>query len=168
LKNFPGTHLDLLSRSINVFQKENAMNSEQINLVQSSFGAVRPIAIAAAELFYDRLFILDPSMRVLFKGDLPQQGRMFMNMLNSAVNGLSELHTLAPVLRTLGARHIKYGVRDEHYGTFGSALLWTLEQALGEKFTPDVREAWSTAYGLLSSVMLLGAIEARATRLAMA
>jgi hemoglobin-like flavoprotein len=163
-----GTYLEIDVESINVFHKENAMNSEQINLVQSSFGAVRPIAIAAAELFYDRLFILDPAMRVLFKGDMSQQGRMFMNMLNSAVNGLSELHTLAPVLRTLGARHTKYGVRDEHYGTFGSALLWTLEQALGEKFTPSVREAWATAYGLLSSVMLLGAIEARSSQVATA
>lgn len=137
------------------------MNSEQINLVQASFAEVRPIAPVAAELFYARLFTLDPSLRPMFKGDLVHQGRMLMAMLNSAVNGLTQLDTMMPVVRQLGARHAKYGVRDEHYATVGSALLWTLEQGLGEKFTPAVREAWAAAYDMLAGVMQIGAIEAR-------
>lgn len=137
------------------------MNSEQINLVQASFANVRPIAPVAAELFYERLFVLDPSLRPMFKGDLVHQGRMLMAMLNSAVNGLTQLDTMVPVVRQLGARHVKYGVRDEHYVTVGSALLWTLEQGLGDKFTPAVREAWAAAYDMLAGVMQLGAIEAQ-------
>lgn len=137
------------------------MNSEQINLVQSTFNDVRPIAVPAAELFYNRLFTLDPSLRALFKGDMAHQGRMLMAMLNSAVNGLTNLDAMVPVVRQLGARHAKYGVRDEHYATVGSALLWTLEQGLGAKFTPAVREAWTAAYELLAGVMQMGEIEAR-------
>ena len=137
------------------------MNSEQINLVQSTFKDVHPIAAVAAELFYGRLFTLDPSLRPLFKGDMVHQGRMLMAMLNSAVNGLTNLDAMVPVVRQLGARHAKYGVRDEHYATVGSALLWTLEQGLGEKFTPEVREAWTVAYELLAGVMQMGGIEAR-------
>lgn len=137
------------------------MNSEQINLVQASFAEVRPIAPVAAELFYARLFTLDPSLRPMFKGDLVHQGRMLMAMLNSAVNGLTQLDTMMPVVRQLGARHAKYGVLDAHYATVGSALLWTLEQGLGEKFTPAVREAWAAAYDMLAGVMQIGAIEAR-------
>ena len=136
------------------------MNSEQISLVQSSFEDVRPIADVASELFYARLFVLDPSLRPLFKGDMVEQGRMLMSMLSSAVGGLTRLDTLAPVLRNLGARHVAYGVRDEHYATVGSALLWTLEQGLESKFTPAVREAWYLAYTLLSSAMQQGAQEA--------
>jgi hemoglobin-like flavoprotein len=137
------------------------MNSEQINLVQASFAEVRPIATVAAELFYTRLFVLDPSLRPLFKGDLAHQGRMLMAMINSAVNGLTQLDTMVPVVRQLGARHVKYGVRDEHYATVGSALLWTLEQGLGDKFTPAVSDAWAAAYDMLAGVMQTGAIEAR-------
>nr|WP_295771544.1 globin family protein [Rhodoferax sp.] len=139
------------------------MNSEQISLVQSSFEDVRPIADVASELFYARLFVLDPSLRPLFKGNMVEQGRMLMSMLSSAVGGLTRLDTLAPVLRNLGARHVAYGVRDEHYATVGSALLWTLEQGLESKFTPAVREAWSLAYTLLSSAMQQGAQEANVT-----
>lgn len=42
----------------------------------------------------------------------------------------------------------------------GAALLWTLNAGLGEKFTPDVREAWTAADGLLADVMQFGALEA--------
>lgn len=133
------------------------MTPNQIDLVQSSFASVKPIAATAAELFYNRLFTLDPSLRSLFKGDMTRQGQMLMSMIGAAVGGLRDLERLAPVVRELGARHVGYGVRDEHYGTVGSALLWTLEQGLGDQFTPDVRDAWAAAYGLLSSVMQDGA-----------
>lgn len=138
------------------------MNSEQITLVQSSFNKVRPIAAKAAELFYESLFLLDPSLRPMFKGDMAHQGRMLMSMLGSAVNGLTKLEALVPVVRQLGARHVQYGVRDEHYATVGTALLWTLEQGLGNDFTPDVRQAWIRAYAVLSSTMKAGATEAHA------
>ena len=140
------------------------MNSAEINLVQATFEEVRPNALATAEIFYKRLFTLDPSLRPLFKGDMVHQSRMLMAMLGAAVNGLTNLEALVPVVRQLGARHVNYGVEDAHYATVGSALIWTLGEGLGEKFTPAVRDAWTAAYGLLSSVMLLGAIEARSAK----
>ena len=136
------------------------MTPQQIELVQASFLRVQPIAEVAAELFYNRLFTLDPSLRPLFKGDMKQQGRMLMSVIGVAVNGLRNLDTLAPVVRKMGARHVGYGVKTEHYQTVGSALLWTLEQGLGSFFTPQVRDAWAAAYELLATVMQMGAIEA--------
>ena len=137
------------------------MNSEQIQLVQSSFALVRPLSADVGEMFYKRLFILDPSLRPMFKGDLAHQSRMLMVMLDSAVKSLDDLDALVPVARQLGARHVRYGVQKQHYDTVGSALLWTLEKGLGGKFTPAVKEAWATTYELLASVMQLGAIEAQ-------
>lgn len=135
------------------------MTPQQIGLVQQSFTFVKPIAAQAAELFYGRLFTLDPALRPLFKGDITRQGQMLMSMIGAAVAGLRDLETLAPVVRQLGARHAGYGVRTEHYATVGEALIWTLDQGLGEKFTPEVREAWAATYELLSEVMQLGAME---------
>jgi hemoglobin-like flavoprotein len=136
------------------------MTPRQIELVQQSFAQVQPIAATAADLFYDRLFTLDPGVRAMFKGDMARQKTLLMAMLAAAVNGLRDLDKLAPVVRQLGARHVGYGVKAEHYPIVGGALLWTLEQGLGEAFTPEVREAWTAAYGLLSDVMQQGASEA--------
>lgn len=138
------------------------MNQKQIELVQTSFVDVLPIADTAAALFYDRLFELDPSLRALFRGDLKEQGKKLMDMIAVVVVNLRKLDLIVPGVRALGARHAGYGVQDEHYDTVGEALLWTLGQGLGEAFTGDVRDAWATAYTLLASTMRDAAAEAAA------
>ena len=130
------------------------MNDFDIRLVQESFTKVEPIADTAAELFYDRLFELDGDLQPLFHSDLEEQGRLLMKMVGTAVDHLTDLDTLVPIVQRLGARHRVYGVEPSHYDTVGQALLWTLEQGLGDHFTPDVASAWASAYGLLSSVMM--------------
>lgn len=129
------------------------MTPEQIALVQSSFARVEPAADAVATLFYARLFASDPSLRPLFMGDMAEQRRKLMAMLRLVVRGLDRLDGLIPALEALGRRHTIYGVRDEHYATVGDALLWTLEQSLGDDCTPAVREAWAIAYGTLTEMM---------------
>ena len=135
------------------------MTPSQIDLVQSSFGKVAPIADRAAELFYSRLFELDPELRPMFRGDMKQQGKMLMDTLRVVVANLRNLDKIMTGVRSLGARHAVYGVRDEHYDTVGEALLWTLEQGIGTGFTPQVRQAWATAYGVLADTMKDAAAE---------
>ena len=128
-------------------------------LVQQTFAEVAPIADVAARLFYARLFELDPSLEALFTGDMEEQGRKLMQMLTVAIRGLDRLDELVPAVRALGRRHVGYGVRDEHYATVGAALLWTLEHALDDAFTPEVRDAWAAVYGMLAGTMQQAAAE---------
>jgi nitric oxide dioxygenase len=74
-------------------------------------------------------------------------------MLSFLVGSLGRMEEIVPVVRSLGVRHAGYGVRDEHYGTVGAALLSTLEKALGAGFTADVRTAWMAALETLASTM---------------
>ena len=129
------------------------MNTEKIALVRSSWQKVLPIKDAAAELFYGRLFELDPSLRSMFKGDMAEQGRKLMTMLNMVVASLDNLAPLLERVEDLGRRHVDYGVTEAHYDTVGAALLWTLDKGLAEQFTPAVKDAWTTAYDTLASVM---------------
>ncbi len=135
------------------------MTPEQITLVKSSWEKAIPIADQAAELFYGKLFELDPSVKPLFKGDMTEQGKKLMKMINTAVNGLDRLDDIVPAVQQLGIRHVAYGVKDEHYDTVGAALLWTLEAGLGDVFTADTKEAWATAYGILAETMKEAAAE---------
>jgi hemoglobin-like flavoprotein len=129
------------------------MTPRQIALVQASWKDVLAVADTAAQLFYLRLFALDPSLQPMFKAEMREQGRKLIAMISVAVNGLERIETLVPVIEALGRRHAGYGVKDEHYATVAAALLWTLEQGLGGRFTPEAREAWTGAYGLLASTM---------------
>ena len=136
------------------------MNPRQIALVQESFAKVVPIADAAAAMFYGRLFDTAPELKLLFKGDMQQQGKRLMSMIALAVGKLDDPAGLVPALHDLGRRHVGYGVTPESYVPVGGALLWTLQEGLGTAFTDEVRQAWTRVYGVLADAMVEGAQKA--------
>ena len=134
------------------------MESSDIALVQSSFAKVWPIKAKAAELFYADLFDTAPEVKPLFAdADMTAQGGKLMQMLNAVVKGLNDIPALLPVAADLAARHVDYGVKPAHYDAVGASLLRTLETGLGPDFTPEVRDAWTTAYTTLSGAMIASA-----------
>ena len=135
------------------------MTPQQIDLVQTTWKQLVPIADQAAALFYSRLLELDVSLKSLFKTDLKSQGRKLTSMINTAVVNLAKLDTIVPAVQDLGRRHVAYGVKPAHYDIVGTALLWTLDKGLGAGFTPAVREAWAQAYTTLAGVMMKAAAE---------
>jgi hemoglobin-like flavoprotein len=74
-------------------------------------------------------------------------------MIGTAVANLDKLETIMPAVQDLGRRHRGYGVQPQYYDTVAEALLWTLQQGLGDGFTPPVRAAWTQAYTVLATVM---------------
>ena len=138
-------------------KSEGPVSPAQKKLVQSTFAKVEAIAEVAAELFYNKLFELDPALKPLFKGNMKAQGKMLMATLKLAVKGLDDLDKLVPVVQELGRRHKGYGVEPAHYATVAEALLWTLEQGLEEAFTPEVKQAWTNVYTVLAEAMIAAA-----------
>lgn len=136
------------------------MTPSQIDLIQDSFRKVLPISDQAAALFYGRLFEIAPEVKPLFKGDMSVQGAKLMATLGVVVAGLRDLPSIVPAAEALARKHVGYGVKDAHYAPVGAALLWTLEQGLGDAFTPEVKAAWTEAYTLLSTVMIRAAADA--------
>ena len=131
------------------------MTPRQVDLIRESWTAVEPIQDVAADLFYARLFELDPALARLFRNtDMAQQKKILMQTLTVVVKSLDRLDQLVPAIEALGGRHAGHGVRPEHYETVGAALIWTLGQGLGEAFTPELERAWTEAYSTLASVMI--------------
>ena len=94
--------------------------SSDIELVQSSFEKVVPIAEQAAGLFYNRLFEIAPEVKPLFgESDMKAQGKKLMATLGVAVRGLSDLEATVPVIQKLAQNHVQYGVKPEHYKPVG-------------------------------------------------
>ena len=135
------------------------MTPAQVVLVQQSFTKVQPIADRAADLFYDRLFATAPAVRPLFPDDMSDQKRKLMKMLATAVANLHQVEKILPIIEDLGRKHVQYGAKPEHFDTVGDALLWTLEQGLGEAFTPAVKEAWAATYATIANTMKGAAAE---------
>ncbi|QSX37136.1 globin family protein [Shewanella sedimentimangrovi] len=130
-----------------------SVTAQQVRLIKHSFALVKPEADAAAALFYRTLFEIDPKLKLLFRQDLRSQGRKLMAMLDAAVQGLEAPDKLVPILQDLARRHVKYGVKTNHFSPVGNALLFTLKQGLGDAYTDEVKAAWIAVIHLVADVM---------------
>ena len=126
------------------------MNPTQIKLVQTSWQQVPYTLEETANRFYTRLFQMDPALKRLFRGDMNDQGRKSMSMLTFIVDSLGRIEEIVPVLRSLGSRRRPDGA---------VMLLATLEEALGSRFTEEVRSAWMAALETLAGTMTAAAKE---------
>lgn len=130
------------------------MTPQQKRVIRDTWQRVSALGEPAAELFYDRLFAIDPALAPLFaKSDMKAQRAKLLQALAFVVAGLDRLDSLVPVLEDLGRRHVAYGVRKQHYRAVGAALLWTLERGLGTAWSDEAEEAWAQAYAIVSGIM---------------
>lgn len=133
------------------------MTLRQKQIVSESFPLIREIAVPVALLFYGRLFDLDPSLRRLFKIDMKEQSKKLVATLDALVEGIDDWERIVPVLRELGQRHVAYGVKEHHYNTLCSALVWAFGQALQPGFDDEVRAAWTAVIQAVNEQMKIGA-----------
>jgi hemoglobin-like flavoprotein len=126
------------------------MTSEDILLVQESWLSITPVKQVTAELFYVKLFELDPDLRRLFEQDAREASRKFIQLLDATVRGLERTDVLMSAVREVGIRNPTFGASDVHHGTVAAALLWTLHKALRRDFSPAVKAAWIEIFGVLS------------------
>jgi hemoglobin-like flavoprotein len=133
------------------------MTPRQKQIVRDSFQEMRGLAGPLSQLFYGRLFELEPETRRLFHEDIKRQGMKLMDMLSAVVDNLEQIETLRPALEAMGQRHVTYGVVARHYDTVEQALLWSFGHALGADFNPELRTAWRTVIGQVSTAMKQGA-----------
>ncbi|UWR62765.1 globin domain-containing protein [Phaeobacter inhibens] len=136
------------------------LSTSEVELIRESFSAARQNREEFAADFYTQLFMTAPDVRSMFPDDLTSQGKKLTQLLAIAVSGLDNIDTLIEPMRELGARHIKYGVKAEHYPVVAEVLIGTLATVTKEIWTEAHASAWEKALNLVASTMLEGADEA--------
>jgi nitric oxide dioxygenase len=135
------------------------MTPRQKRLIRETFPVLHEVAEPLVQLFYGRLFQIAPNLRPLFQGDMGAQARAFSEMLEVLVDGLEDFDQHRPALRSLGQRHITYGVVPQNYDTLAQAFLWALGHMLHPDFSTDVKDAWTAWIDEVSAEMKAGAAE---------
>jgi len=135
------------------------MTSREIQLVRETFQQTQPAAGPLSQLFYGRIFQINPSLRGMFHGDIRAQGLKFTGMLTTLIDGLERLDRHVPELKAMGQRHVAYGVVPEHYDVVCDSLLWALSQAVEGGLTGEQKAAWKKMLEEVSAVMLEGAAQ---------
>lgn len=130
------------------------MIDRKILAVKNSWSYILMHAEETGEVFYQKLFELDPSLYPLFQRDIKLQSRKLIDMITLIVARLQKLEDIRQEIEELGRRHVFYGAHPEHYQTVGKALLWTLEEKLKSRWNNEMQEAWTDVYLLFANMML--------------
>ncbi len=134
------------------------MTEKQIKLVKNSWNLFRQIdPQIIGDVFYSRLFQQMPSLKSMFRAPMTGQYVKIVDTLSLIVARLDNLDQVNEEIKQLAIRHTHYGVRPAHYKLVGDALLWTLQNGLGNDWNPETAEAWSVCYKILSDTMIKAA-----------
>jgi hemoglobin-like flavoprotein len=128
-----------------------------LDALEASFDLVAVRGDDLMDEFYARLFAAAPAVRPLFPADMRRQKTMLLGALVLLRKSLRDLDSIAPKLRELGARHVAYGAKPEHYPVVGATLIASMAAVAGEDWQPHYERAWNGAFEIVASVMLEGA-----------
>ena len=128
-----------------------------VEKLEESFDLVAPQGDELMRTFYDKLFETAPAVRPLFeKVDMDRQRQALLNMLLVLRESLRDLEDIVPDLEELGARHVDYGAKPEHYPVVGEVLIGAMAQVAGDAWKPEYTSAWQEAFEVVQGVMLSG------------
>jgi hemoglobin-like flavoprotein len=129
-----------------------------LDALEESFDLIAPRGDELMDSFYRRLFATAPAVKPLFAGtDLRRQKAMLLSALVLVRTSLRDLEAIVPTLRELGARHVAYGARPEHYPIVGAVLIASMAEITGDAWQPAHQRAWAAAFDLVAGAMLDGA-----------
>ena len=130
------------------------MSPGQVEIIRRTWSDLAPRAEALSVDFYARLFELAPDAeRLLAPLDMTVQRRKFVATVDALVRAADDPGALVSASVPHGRRHARLGATEAHFTAAGSALLQSLDAALGDGFTHDAHDAWSDLYALVSAVM---------------
>lgn len=156
----PKSHIQGTAPGIDSCLVEADMTKEQVQLLRESFSRMEEQADIAALVFYRNVFSLAPELRPMFNTSIEVQGRKLMESLRYTVASLEQPEALAPMLESLGRRHLSYGAKNEHYDIIARAMRQMLSEVLGKQFTPATAAAWEEALHFVATAMQRGAAAA--------
>jgi hemoglobin-like flavoprotein len=130
------------------------LNQEKIALVQVSWEAVTEHMVLCASLFSANICLADPSLERLFERNRTERSLELIRVVSFIVGELEQVVDLVPYLKSLGQLLRQNGVQESCQQTVGQALFQTLQQWLGQRFTPAVQNAWAIAFGFVTKIMI--------------
>lgn len=135
------------------------MNQESTERILASYEQIAPRVDDMVASFYRRLFDVCPEARALFKKDMAVQRQHLAATLAILVRNLPFLDVLDQPFMELGIQHVFFGARPEQYPLVRNSLLEALGAALGERWTPPLRQDWTDLLDHVVRVMLKGATQ---------
>jgi len=90
--------------------------------------------------------------------------KAMVDMIDMAVGFLGpDLDPLTEDLHELGKRHVGYGVEAEYLPTMERAVMYALEEVLGDQFSREDRKSWQVVFHFMIGNMVEGIKQEKAS-----
>ncbi|MFV2014011.1 MAG: globin domain-containing protein [Candidatus Heimdallarchaeota archaeon] len=131
------------------------LTSSEISLIKTSWEQIQDNPQKVRKIFYLKIFEIEPEARKLFREtflsfDSLPDSFLFMR------EHLDNLEKEIPRIKRLGLKHKTYGVKKKYYPIGQTALLWTFQQIMKDKFTTDMINAWAKLFEFMAHYLILG------------
>ena len=126
--------------------------AEQRQIIHATYQRASQRNDEMMQVFFERLFELDPSLEPLFDGGTNRMRDKFLQTIGTLVASVELFDKAVPSIRQIGIRHLGYRVEPEHYAAVKSALLYSLAHVLNEDYTPEVEAAWEALYEIIARI----------------
>lgn len=134
------------------------LTEQQKSSILATVPILREGGVALTKHFYQRMLTNHPELKNLFNLGNQQNGKqptaLALSVLAYAEH-IADPSVLSGALNTIGHKHTSLNVTPEQYAIVGENLLASIQEVLGpEVATPEIVDAWATAYQQLADLMI--------------
>jgi nitric oxide dioxygenase len=132
------------------------ITEEQKQLIKATVPVLREHGVALTSHFYQRMFTHNPELKNIFNMGNQQKGKQQLSLALAVLayaENIDNPAVLMPRVDSIGQKHTSLDIRPEHYILVGKHLIASISEVLGEAATPEILDAWTTAYNQLAAIM---------------
>ncbi len=133
------------------------LSEAQIAIIKATAPVVGAHARDITEHFYPLMFSRYPAVKAYFNQTHQQQGSQRQALANALVayaTHIDKLEALGDAVSLIAHKHCSLNILPEHYPIVGECLMEAIGAVLGDAVTPEIADAWGTAYQQLADILI--------------
>jgi nitric oxide dioxygenase len=135
----------------------STLTPTQVQIIKATVPVLAEHGNTITAKFYADMIDANPELKNVFNNTHQATGhqpRALAGALYAYAANIDDLGVLSPAVELICHKHASLFIRPEQYAIVGTHLIRTMKTVLGEAATPDILDAWSTAYWQLANLMI--------------
>lgn len=133
------------------------LTDEQKQLIKATVPALQAHGNEITKTFYARMLGENPPLRNIFNNSNQVNGHQPRALAGSVLayaQHIDNLGALGSAVELIAHKHASLYIRPEQYAIVGKYLMQAIVDVLGDAVTPEIGEAWETAYWQLADILI--------------
>lgn len=129
------------------------MLNPTLALIEGSYQQIEPHADQITHFFFQRLFELEPALRLLLPSEQQVRKAFVLTGLSFIIDNLHQLDVMHLRAQALGHSWVSKGILPIHYEAMRRALLESFNQLQSGSIAPQAKVAWNEVCTMLANTM---------------